>query len=355
MARTRIQDVTMAKPEPPRVNEIQIYNEFSGMKKAAMFMLVIGDSHARILSERLAIDEMKSIAHEMTRLGRIQGADVEVLLREFTVVMGAGFGIVGTYDTARQLLSSILDEEKVALIMKDLGGHPGGNIWEKLSKVDDNLLASFLKNEYPQTIAVVLSKVRTDHAARLVSHLPKEVAIEAMMRMLRLDTVQDEIMTDVEDLLRIEFMANASGGPPRDQHEVMAEIFNYFDRTTETSFLEMLEERNKESAELIRSLMFTFDDLVKLQGQAIQLLLRNVDNSRLGLALKGGKDELKELFFKNMSERAAKILREDMENMGPVRVKDVEDAQSEIVISAKALIDRGEITITTDNDEDMIS
>jgi flagellar motor switch protein FliG len=202
---------------------------------------------------------------------------------------------------------------------------------------------------------VVLSKVRTDHAARLVSHLPKEVAIEAMMRMLRLDTVQDEIMTDVEDLLRVEFMANASGGPPRDQHEVMAEIFNYFDRTTEASFLHMLEERNKESAELIRSLMFTFDDLIKLDGQAIQLLLRNVDNSRVGLALKGSKDELKEMFFKNMSERAAKILRDDMENMGPVRVKDVEEAQSAIVVSAKLLIDRGEITITSEKDEDMIS
>ncbi|MGI9504133.1 MAG: FliG C-terminal domain-containing protein, partial [Geminicoccaceae bacterium] len=138
-------------------------------------------------------------------------------------------------------------------------------------------------------------------------------------------------------------------------HEVMAEIFNFFDRTTETSFMEMLEERNKESAELIRSLMFTFDDLNKLDAQAIQLLLRNVDNTRLGLALKAGKDELKELFFGNMSERAAKILREDMENMGPVRVKDVEEAQSEIVIAAKALIDSGEITIASDNDDDLIS
>ncbi len=345
----------MAEKEQSYAKEIQIYNELSGVRKAAMLMLVIGDTHARMLSERLAIDEMKAITREMTDLGRIQGTDVEVLLREFTSVMGAGFGVVGTYDTAKQLLSSILDDDKVALIMKDIGGHPGGNIWEKLSKVDDNLLASFLKNEYPQTIAVVLAQVRTDHAARLVSQLPKELAIEAMMRMLRLDTVQEDIMTDVEDLLRIEFMANASGGPPKDQHEVMAEIFNFFDRTTETSFMEMLEERNKESAELIRSLMFTFDDLNKLDAQAIQLLLRNVDNTRLGLALKAGKDELKELFFGNMSERAAKILREDMENMGPVRVKDVEEAQSEIVIAAKALIDSGEITIASDNDDDLIS
>jgi flagellar motor switch protein FliG len=338
-----------------RDRDIQVFNKFGGMKKAAMLMLVIGENHARLLSERLAIDEMKSITQEMADLGRVQGADVDLLLREFTSMMGAGFGVVGSYETAKQLLSNILDEDKVSLIMKSIGEHPGGNVWEKLSKVDDNVLVNFLKNEYPQTIAVVLAKIRTDQAARVMSQLPSEVAIEAMMRMLRLELVQDEVMTDVENLLRVEFMTNATGKAARDQHEVMAEIFNYFDRTTETSFLDMLDERNKESAELIRALMFTFDDLAKLDAQAIQLLLRNVDNSRLGLALKGAKDELKELFFANMSERAAKILREDMENMGPVRVKDVEEAQSEIVISAKVLIDGGEITIATDNDEDMIS
>ena len=238
-----------------------------------MLMLVVGDSHAQLLFDRLHIDEIKMITQEMAALGRITGTDVDVLLRGFNLIMGGGSGVVGTYDTAKQLLSRIMDDDKVALIMKDIGGPPGGNVWEKLSKIDDTTLANFLKNEYPQTIAVVLSKIRTERAARVMSHLPKEISIEAMMRMLRLDVVQEDIMTDVEDLLRIEFMANATGEPPPDQHEVMAEIFNYFDRTTEASFMEMLEERNKESAELIRSLMFTFDDLIKLDGAAIQLLL----------------------------------------------------------------------------------
>lgn len=335
--------------------EIQIHSDLDGRTKAAMMMLVVGDEHAQVLFDRLHLDEIKIITQEMTALGRIKGSDVDTLLRSFTFVMGAGSGVVGSYDTARQMLNRIMDEDKVAMIMKDIGGPPGGNVWEKLSKIDDATLASFLKNEYPQTIAVILSKIRAERAARVMSLLPKELSIEAMMRMLRLDAVQEEIMTDVEDLLRVEFMANAMGEPPPDQHEVMAGIFNYFDRTTEASFMEMLEERNKESAELVRSLMFTFDDLVKLDGPAIQLLLRNVDNSRLGLALKGGKEELKDLFFGNMSERAAKILREDMENSGPVRVKDVEECQSEIVVAAKALVDSGEITIAGDDTEDMIS
>lgn len=339
----------------PEARELQVGARFGGLEKAAMLMLVAGEDYARIIFDKLSIDEIKAITQKMSGLGRVRGEDVEDLLHDFKRLMGAGAGVVGTYDTTKQLLSQILDEEKVALIMKDIGGPPGGNVWEKLSQVDAVVLANFLKNEYPQTIAVVLSKIRTDHAARVMSQLPNDVAIEAMMRMLRLESVQEEILTDVEDLLRVEFMVNASGKRPQDQHEVIADIFNYFDRTTEASFLEMLEERNKESADLIRGLMFTFDDLSQLDSPAAQVLLRNIDNGKLGLALKGAKDELRDLFLKSMSERAAKILREDMENMGPVRVKDVEEAQAELVTAAKQLIDSGEITIAGVSDEEMIT
>jgi flagellar motor switch protein FliG len=335
--------------------DIQIYEQLGGLKKAAMLTLIIGQDCARMLFERLGLDEIKAITMEMSHLGRVRGIDVENVLREFKDQMGAGAGVVGSYDTAKQLLSQIMDPDKVALIMKDIAGPPGGNVWEKLSKVDETLLANFLRNEYPQTIAVVLSKIRTDRAAKVMSQLPREVASEAMMRMLRLESIQEEILTDVEDLLRAEFMVNAAGKREQDQHEVMAEIFNHFDRTTESELLQVLEERNVESAELVRALMFTFDDLVKLDGAAIQIVLRNVDNAKLGLALKGAKDELRDLFLGNMSERAAKILREDMENMGPVRVKDVEEAQGELVIATKALIDKGEISIAAENDDEMIS
>lgn len=337
-------------PELP----MEISNDFDGLQKAAMLMLIAGEDHARLLFDRLKLDEIKIVTQKMSQLGRVTSDDVEVLLREFKLITGAGAGVVGSYDTVKSFLSKILDEDKVKLIMKDIGGPAGGNIWDKLSKVDETILATFLKNEYPQTIAVVLSKLKTDHAARVMSHLPQEMTIEAMMRMLRLETVQEEILTDVEDLLRAEFVINASGARAPDQHEVLADIFNHFDRASEATFLGMLEERNKESAELIRALMFTFDDLIKLDGPAIQILLRNVNNAKLGLALKGAKDELRDLFLKNMSERAAKILREDMENMGPVRLKDVEEAQAEIVTNAKLLVDQGEIMIAGDNDEDMI-
>ena len=342
---------------PPSIPEVPSVasREFSGSEKAAMLMLIAGEEHARLIFDRMKLDEIKDITQKMSALGRVTGDDVEALLRDFKDIMGAGAGIVGSYDTVKGLLSNILDEDKVDLIMKDLAGPIGGNVWEKLGKVDDAIIATFLKNEYPQTIAVVLSKLRKDHAARVMAQLPKEITIEAMMRMLQLETVQEDILTDVEELLRAEFVLNASGKRSQDQHEVLADIFNHFDRTSETTFLGMLEERDKESAEMIHALMFTFDDLVKLDGPAVQILLRNVNNAKLGLALKGAKEELKELFLTNMSERAAKILREDMENMGPVKLKDVEQAQAEIVASAKQLLDSGEIMIAGDDDEDMIS
>ncbi len=328
--------------------------DIDGLTKAAMLVLVLGQDHARLLYERLKLDEIKDITLRMSFLGRIRADDVESVLNEFKTEMGAGAGVVGSLDTVRQFLTQILDEDKVKLIMKDLTGPPGGNIWEKLSKVDETTLTTFLKNEHPQTIAVVLSNLKTEHAARVMSQLPKDTTMDVMMRMLRLEAVQEDIMTDVEDLLRAEFVLNASGTHAPDQHEVLANIFNHFDRASEATYLGMLEERNKESADLIRALMFTFDDLIKLDGPNVQILLRVVDNAKLGLALKGAKDELKELFLGNMSERAAKILREDMENMGPVRLRDVEEAQAEIVIKAKELVDKGEIMIAGENDDDMI-
>ena len=147
-------------------------------------------------------------------------------------------------------------------------------------------------------------------------------------------------------------MSNLARTQRRDNHEIMAEIFNFLDRSTESRFLELLEERSKESADRVRALMFTFEDLLKLDGAGVQMLLRNVDNSKLGLALKGASEKLRELFFANMSERAAKILRDDMETMGPVRLRDVEEAQMMLVNTAKDLAAAGEIFIADGKDDD---
>ena len=180
--------------------------------------------------------------------------------------------------------------------------------------------------------------------------------MEVVQRMLALDPVQKEILEKIETTLRTEFMSTLSHTKRRDSHELMAEIFNAFDRQTEARFTTSLEETNREAAERIKALMFTFEDLSRLDSSALQTLLQKIDKKELALALKGANDQVKELFFANLSARAGKMLREDMEAMGPVRLKDVDEAQGRMVSTAKDLAARGEIVITkTKSDEEMIA
>lgn len=330
-------------------------SSLKGPEKAAMFLLASGQAHASKLFAKLQMDEIKEVTQAMARLGTVPGELVEALLRDFVERVGSPDGLIGSYHTTERLLGQFLGPDKVAAIMEDVRGPAGRTVWDKLGNVEESVLAAYLKNEYPQTIAVVLSKVRSDQAARVLAALPEEAAIETVQRMLRMELVQKEILNDVEETLRAEFMSNLARTDRRDNHEIMAEIFNSLDRSTETRFLELLEERNKEAADRVRALMFTFEDLTKIDGPGIQTLLRNVDHGKLGLALKGASEKLRELLFANMSERAAKILRDDMETMGPVRLRDVEEAQVMLVNAAKDLAAAGEIFIADGKDDEMLA
>ncbi|MCA3746647.1 flagellar motor switch protein FliG, partial [Phenylobacterium sp.] len=279
-------------------------------------------------------------------------AIIERLIVEFADQIAATGSLVGTFDSTERLLGKVLDKNRVANIMDDIRGPAGRTMWDKLGNVNEGVLANYLKNEYPQTVAVVLSKVKPDHAARVLGALPEDFAMECVTRMLRMEPVQREILDKIEQTLRAEFMSNLARTSKRDSHEMMAEIFNSFDRQTEARFISALEERNRDSAERIRALMFVFEDLSKLDPGSVQTLIRSVDKVQLGLALKGTSDDLRNLFFSNMSERASRILREDMENMGPVRLRDVEQAQMAMVQTAKDLAQRGEIMLAGSSGDD---
>ncbi|MDP4796533.1 MAG: flagellar motor switch protein FliG, partial [Rhodospirillales bacterium] len=284
-------------------------------------------------------------------LGSLNAGVVERLFVEFADQLSTAGGLVGSYDSTERLLMSSLPENRVKQIMEEMRGPAGRTMWDKLGNVNEAVLANYLKNEYPQTVAVVLSKIKTDHAARVLALLPENFSMEVIMRMLRMEAVQKEILDHVERTLRNEFMTNLARTARRDSHELMADIFNNLDRNTETRFMTALEERNRESAERIKQLMFTFDDLVRVDSSGIQLLLRQVEKDQLAVALKGSSEEVKELFFANMSERAGKMMKEDMDAMGAVRLKDVDEAQSGIVQVAKALSDAGEIVIAGSDEE----
>ncbi|MBO6947072.1 MAG: flagellar motor switch protein FliG [Rhodospirillales bacterium] len=331
------------------------YRTLSGPQKAAVFMLAVGREHSSKIFERMDDEEIRELSHAMSTLGSVNAGVVERLFVEFADQLSTAGGLVGSYDSTERLLMSSLPEERVKQIMEEMRGPAGRTMWDKLGNVNEAVLANYLKNEYPQTVAVVLSKIKTDHAARVLALLPENFSMEVIMRMLRMEAVQKEILDHVERTLRTEFMTNLARTARRDSHELMADIFNNLDRNTENRFMTALEERNRESAERIKQLMFTFDDLVRVDASGIQLLLRQVEKDQLAIALKGSSEEVKELFFANMSERAGKMMKEDMDAMGAVRLKDVDEAQSGIVQTAKALADAGEIVIAgSDEDSELV-
>jgi flagellar motor switch protein FliG len=321
------------------------YRSITGPEKASILLMSLGEDQAAKLLGQMDDEEIKEISQVMAGLGTVSSNIVERLFVEFTEQLSSTGSVVGSLSTTERLLAKALGEERVGEIMEEIRGPAGRTMWDKLTNVNEQVLANYLKNEYPQTVAVILGKIQQSHAAKVLATLPENFSMEVVMRMLRMEAVSKDIEKDVERVLRTEFMSNLARTNRRDSHETMAEIFNSLDRATESRFLSALEERNKDAAERIRSLMFTFEDLNRLDPASAQTLLRSIDNDKLKVALKGASEELRDLFMSNMSERAAKMLREDMQSMGPVRLTEVEEAQQAMVQSAKDLADRGEIVI----------
>lgn len=333
-------------------NVIDDYNVLSGQQKAAVLMLSLDEERSAALFSMMDDEEIKELSVIMASLGKVNSNVVEQLVMEFSDKISNTGNLIGTYESTERLLAKALDKDRVSVIMEEIRGPAGRTMWDKLGNVNEHVLANYLKNEYPQTIAVILSKIKAEHAAKVIALFPENFAMEIVLRMLRMDSVQKEVLDGLEKTLRKEFMSNLSKSTRRDSHELIADIFNSLDRSTEARFMEALEERNRESADRVKSLMFTFEDLIRIDNQGIQVLLRNIDKDKLAVALKGASETIKELFFNNMSSRAGKIIKEDMDAMGPVRLRDVEEAQQYIVTSAKDLANAGEIVVSEGKESD---
>lgn len=325
----------------------------NGTKKAAVLLLALGEEQAGAFFSSMDDFEIRDISREMADLGKISNREKEDILIEFVdSVGGGGAGVMGGWSTAERFLKSVMKEDRVQDLMEEMRGPAGRTTWEKLANVSEDVLANYLRNEYPQTVAVIVSRIRPSHAASVLASLPQEFALEVIERVLVMDSVSREVIESVESSLRNEFMRNLAATNKRDSHELMAEIFNNFDRVNEAKFMELLEKGSEDDAEKIRALMFTFDDLQRTDDRGLQAVLRDVEKDTLALALKGAADELKTRIMGNMSERAAKILEEDMEAMGPVRVKDVDDAQTAVIEVAKRLAETGQIVLQEEGGED---
>ena len=335
-------------PEPAELKK------FSGPQRAAALLLVLGQEHGGPIWESLSTDEVKELSAAMAQLGRIPAPVVEHLLVQFSSEVSSMASLHGSFETTERLLAGLLPTERVKEVMEDIRGPSGRTMWDKLSNVSEGVLAAYLKNEYPQTIAVIISKLRPDHTARVLAELPRELAVDVVTRMLKMDTVQKDVITQVEQTLKNEFMSNLARTQKRDPHETMAEMFNALDRSTEEALLSALEASVPESAERIRSLMFTFEDLTQLLPTAIAAVVKAADKKVMTLALKGAPEEARKVFFAGMTERAATLLREDIANMGPVRARDCEEAQGQLVKLAKDLAARGEIVLVDPKSDDAV-
>ncbi len=344
----------MAPPPAPAGDKKDEYRKLTGAQKAAIILMSIDEENATKILSSMNDEEIKELSNTMSSLGQVGSETVERLFLDFVEAMGSSGAVVGNFDSAERLLMKALGKDRVDGIMEDIRGPAGRTTWDKLGNVNEEVLATFLKNEYPQTIALVLSKIKAEHASRVLSVFPEELTIEVINRMLGMESVKKEVLDGVEKTLRLEFMSNLAKTQRRDTHEIMAEIFNNFDRATESKFMGILEQKNTEAAERIRALMFTFEDLKKVDPSGMQTLLRGVPKDKLGIALKGASEVIKEMFFKSMSERASKLLREEMEALGPVRLKDVDEAQMAIVQVAKDLASKGEIVIAGDSGDDQL-
>ncbi|NLT23397.1 MAG: flagellar motor switch protein FliG [Syntrophorhabdus sp.] len=327
--------------------------DLSGVRKAAILLLTMDDEVTKDVMKGLDEEEIEAIGKEITNLKLIPDHVVHRVQEEFmTKVSKKSKNVVGGESKFRLLVKKSFDEDRAEMLLGNLDtkkGVPG----EFLKRCDARVLANVIREEHPQTMALVLSVLGTKKAGDAISCLPERVQADVVVRMANLEKVDLKILSEVESVIRDQLESTMGGaeGKQLGGVEVVASILNQMDRTLESELLGRLEETNPELAEKIRQLMFTFEDLANLDDRSIQVLLKEVSSEDIGIALKGASDSMKEKIYSNMSERAAAMLKEDLEAMGPVRLSDVEKAQVKIAMIAKKLESEGKIFLSRGNEE----
>ncbi|WP_420842843.1 flagellar motor switch protein FliG [Desulfovibrio mangrovi] len=319
----------------------------SGASKTAILLLAMGDKFTSEAFKRMDRTEIAQISKAMVDLDSIPKELVEDVLREFHHALVTGQEMIsGGADTVKRLLMKNLDSETAKYIMDSLNLDTGPAPFRELENVSPRILSQILRNEHPQTLALILGHLHPDQAAELLTNLPAGVRPEILMRLARLEAVPEDMLMEVDKVLQSQLIAmGGKEGKKVGGVSAVAEILNAVDRATEEEVLSEIEEESAQMAEDIRNLMFVFEDVTGLDDRAIRELLKEISNEDMTMALRGASDDLKERFFKNMSERAATMIREDLEIMGPTRLADVEGAQQNVVKVVRRLEVEGRIVI----------
>ncbi|MFW5710544.1 MAG: flagellar motor switch protein FliG [Spirochaetia bacterium] len=330
--------------------------ELNGRQKAAIFLVTLGSEISSEIFKHLREDEIETLTFEIARLDNVDSEDRDKVLQEFKeLMMAQDFITSGGIDYARELLEKSLGSQKAVDIINRLTSSLQVRPFDFVRRTDPAHLLNFIQQEHPQTIALILAYLEPQKASNILSSLPHEVQSDVAKRIATMDRTSPEVLREVERVLekKLSTLSNedftAAGGV-----ENIVEILNLVDRTTEKTIIESLEEEDAELAEEIKKRMFVFEDIVLLDNQAIQKVLREVDTNDLAKALRGVEAEVQDKIFRNMSKRAAALLKEEMEYMGPIRLKDVEEVQQKIVASIRKLEEQGEIVVARGGEDEMV-
>ncbi len=329
----------MAKPAVPQ--------KLSGPMKAAIALLSMGEEASALILRNLSTEEIRELSMHMSNIQGVRKEISDELLQEFTSLfrLEGGIHIAGD-EFIRNLLPSVMKGDQAKEVISQMEEERQKLPFKHLRDIDPKLIAGFIKGEHPQTIAIIISHLGHQKASQVIGHLPEQLQYEVVGRIARLETVPPDLIHEVDEVLEKELMALGKRGEQIGGVGVVAEILNHCERRTGDNILQSLEESDSELADKVRKLMFVFDDLVHVNDQGIRELLKEIRNEELTLALKTGSEEAKEKIFKNLSQRAAQMLQEDIAMMGPVRLSEVEMAQQNILNVARRLEKEGKMVLT---------
>jgi flagellar motor switch protein FliG len=336
-----------------------VTDKVSGPQKAAIFLYAIGEELASEIVKKLDEDEIKKLGGSMSKIASITPRVLDSVFSEFNELAVSQnqpiqIGHAGSSQFIKSVLSKAVEGGKAQTLLEQIQEEGRWNLFQKIRRLDPKILASFIKNEHPQTISIILAHLDSTQTAGVLEDLPAPLQNEVMFRIAELEKIPPGILEEVDQALQeeISMLENVEGRKVGGVRAV-AEILNQVDTATESSILKGIEEQKQGLADEIRRLMFVFEDLLLLDDRSIISVLKEVGNEVLQLALKTASEELKEKIFKNMSERASEMMKEDLEVMGPVRLKEVEAAQQSIIKTAKKLESEGKIVLSSKGKEEV--
>ena len=338
------------------LEEVSEIKNMSGSERAAIFMMSLGEQNAAQVLKHMAPNEVQKIGTVMATLSNVSNEKVESVISAFVETANSQSGVgVDSAEYIRNMLINALGEDKASSLIDRILKNKSARGLESLKWMDPQAVADVVKNEHPQIIAIVLSYLDSGHAAEILQHLSEQARSDVLMRVATLESVAPAALQELNEVLEKQF----SGGSGMQKSgvggvKIAADILNLMDGESETAITEAITDQDEELAQEIQDQMFVFDNMLAIDDRGIQAILRDVQSEQLIIALKGADDAIKEKIFSNMSSRAADMMREDLEAKGPVRLKDVEDAQKEILSVAQRLAESGDISLGGKGDDEYV-